>query len=59
MTYERIDVPLASPVPGVNLKLTAHRFGRIEDARSLYIQAGLHGDEHARFAAPSRRSAYA
>ncbi|MEX3953656.1 succinylglutamate desuccinylase/aspartoacylase family protein [Paraburkholderia sp. EG287B] len=46
MTYQRIEIPLPSPAPGVALHLTAHRFGEADSGRSLYLHAGMHADEH-------------
>ncbi|MDS0794536.1 M14 family metallopeptidase [Burkholderia pseudomultivorans] len=46
MNYRRIEIPLPSPAPGVALHLTAHRFGDPDSGRSIYLQAGLHADEH-------------
>ncbi|RQS65792.1 succinylglutamate desuccinylase [Burkholderia sp. Bp8963] len=46
MTYQRIEIPLPSPAPGVALHLTAHQFGHPDNGRSIYLHAGLHADEH-------------
>jgi len=46
VTYQRIELPLPSPAPGVALHLSAHRFGNPDAGRNLYLQAGLHADEH-------------
>lgn len=46
VNYRRIEIPLPSPAPGVALHLTAHRFGDPDSGPSIYLQAGLHADEH-------------
>ncbi len=46
MTYRRFDIRLPSPAPGVQLTLLAHQFGNRSNARSAYLHAGLHADEH-------------
>lgn len=46
MTYQRLDIPLPSPAPGVRLNLVAHQFGKRTNGRSAYLHAGLHADEH-------------
>jgi len=46
MTYQRLDIRLPSPAPGVQLTVLAHQFGNRSNARSAYLHAGLHADEH-------------
>ncbi|PQV54005.1 hypothetical protein B0G83_101187 [Paraburkholderia sp. BL21I4N1] len=46
MTYRRLDIRLPAPAPGVQLTLLAHQFGNRSNARSAYLHAGLHADEH-------------
>lgn len=48
MTYRRMNIALPSSAPGMQLNLIAHRFGNESGpaARSVYLQAGLHADEH-------------
>ncbi|TCG05524.1 hypothetical protein BZM27_32990 [Paraburkholderia steynii] len=46
MTYRRLDIRLPSPAPGVQLTILAHQFGNRSNARSVYLHAGLHADEH-------------
>jgi predicted deacylase len=46
VTYRRNEVLLPSTAPGVEHRLSVHQFSVERGGPSVYLQAGLHGNEH-------------
>lgn len=46
MAFTKRRIPLPGLYPGVAHELTVFQFGTSDRGRSLYLQAGLHADEH-------------